>query len=317
MYEWNYYTGLVANTLIGHTKKITMLKFLSNNLALSGSEDSTMKLWNLSSSTCLKTYKGHKGQILYFDIATNDKLKKFNKSNLDKKLKSYLKGILIKNQRDLDKLLDKNYKIISSSSDNTIKVWSLNTGECLATLKGTQVCWLKVMNENIFGASKTSIKNWDENMITKNSHKASTINFSLFDIRFIKYLDDKNNDKLLLLCSNGLIIVWDIKLNVSLKRLDAHTESVNNVQQISDEQILSCSDDKSIKLWNLMAGLNIKTFLGHLSSVLCLKLLTNDTFISGSSDYTVKLWNINSVDCLKTIKNELNISSKNKGRGNK
>ena len=56
-----------------------------------------------------------------------------------------------------------------------------------------------------------------------------------------------------------------------------------------------------------MAGLNIKTFLGHLSSVLCLKLLTNDTFISGSSDYTVKLWNINSVDCLKTIKNELNI----------
>ena len=99
--------------------------------------------------------------------------------------------------------------------------------------------------------------------------------------------------------------------------MDAHTEAVNNVQQISDEQILSCSDDKTIKLWNLMAGLNIKTFLGHLSSVLCLKLLTNDTFISGSSDYTVKLWNINSVDCLKTIKKELNISSKNKSRGNK
>jgi WD40 repeat protein len=67
--------------------------------ALSGSEDNTLKLWDLDSGRELRTFTGHSNSVLEVAIHPD--------------------GL----------------RAISGSVDKTLKLWNLATGEVLATLK--------------------------------------------------------------------------------------------------------------------------------------------------------------------------------------
>ena len=55
---------LTENTkLNGHTKKVKSLSLFSNNLLASGSCDSTIKIWNLTTTLAIKTLNEHKGCV--------------------------------------------------------------------------------------------------------------------------------------------------------------------------------------------------------------------------------------------------------------
>jgi WD40 repeat protein len=72
---------------------------ISNERLISGSSDSTIKIWNILSGECLKTLKGHSGPIWSIQLITND-------------------------------------RVISCSNDKTIKIWDLSTGQCVGTCIG-------------------------------------------------------------------------------------------------------------------------------------------------------------------------------------
>src|SRR4051812_17871424 len=51
-------------TLNGHSLGVTSLKYTRDGKILaSGSEDKTVKLWNLASGKCIRTLKGHTGCV--------------------------------------------------------------------------------------------------------------------------------------------------------------------------------------------------------------------------------------------------------------
>lgn len=67
-------------------------------LSVSGSDDKTLKIWELSSGKCLKTLKGHSNYVFCCN---------FNpQSNL----------------------------IVSGSFDESVRIWDVRTGKCLKTL---------------------------------------------------------------------------------------------------------------------------------------------------------------------------------------
>eukprot|EP01102_Stenamoeba_stenopodia_P013859 TRINITY_DN4545_c0_g2_i2.p1 TRINITY_DN4545_c0_g2~~TRINITY_DN4545_c0_g2_i2.p1 ORF type:complete len:109 (+),score=24.00 TRINITY_DN4545_c0_g2_i2:202-528(+) len=67
-----------------------------------------------------------------------------------------------------------------------------------------------------------------------------------------------------------------------------HSQWVNDIIQLSDDTLVSCSWDKTLKRWT-KEGQLLTTFTGHNHYVQCVMEVDNDTFLSGSSDKTIKV----------------------------
>ncbi|KAI8812325.1 WD40-repeat-containing domain protein [Cladochytrium replicatum] len=94
-------TAKCLKTLRGHVGHVYCLQYdHARNFVISGAQDTTIKIWNLSASrgqqTCVRTLTGHELGVVCLQF-------------------------------------DK-HKIVSGSADKTIRVWDINTGRCLYTL---------------------------------------------------------------------------------------------------------------------------------------------------------------------------------------
>lgn len=91
--------GECKYTLAGHTSTIRCLESLSRRpIAISGSRDSTLIVWNIESGKQICLLEGHQKSIRALKVAGN--------------------------------------KAASASYDHTCKIWNIDTGECLHTLSG-------------------------------------------------------------------------------------------------------------------------------------------------------------------------------------
>ena len=99
---WDYRSvanGIYNGTLIGHTSTVYGLKLVSKDVLASASWDSTIKLWNLTSFTLIRTLSNHTNYIYW----------------------------------SLDFLNDETQTLVSGSLDKTIKLWNWTTGQLLKT----------------------------------------------------------------------------------------------------------------------------------------------------------------------------------------
>ena len=79
----------------------------------------------------------------------------------------------------------------------------------------------------------------------------------------------------------------------SVQTLLGHSNYVNCLTELSNNDIASGSADESIKLWRRDIKGNftcIDTLLGHSNTVYCLTELSNNDIASGSGDESIKLW---------------------------
>jgi F-box and WD-40 domain protein MET30 len=105
---WNWRTGELIRTLEGHTAGIVCLHFNDEILA-SGSQDSNIKVWNFRSGECF-TLKGHEDWINAVQLWSAPK-----QPNQQEPPATFL---------------------FSASDDCTIRLWDLQTRECLMTYEG-------------------------------------------------------------------------------------------------------------------------------------------------------------------------------------
>jgi len=141
-------TGECIRTLIGHMHTVVCLVHVetsSLNVLASGSYDKTIKLWNINTGTCLQTLYGHSDfirslilldrlllasgsydcSIKLWDLKQNKNQYKCIRSLLGHA--SWITSLLFNNETR---------QLISDSADNKIKVWNVETGECLHTFEG-------------------------------------------------------------------------------------------------------------------------------------------------------------------------------------
>ena len=138
-------TGNFLQEFRGHTDLVTCLRVITNNdkhaQLVSGSLDKTIRLWNLETSVCLHTFKTYVTCLDEFvsDMSSYRLISgSWNKSilvwDLDKK---DFKKIDTCHTRDVS-CLKYLYceRFASGSYDNTIKIWSITSLQCEATLRG-------------------------------------------------------------------------------------------------------------------------------------------------------------------------------------
>ncbi|KAF9923420.1 U3 small nucleolar RNA-associated protein 13 [Linnemannia zychae] len=213
-------------TCVGHTEAIgaVALTRKTDGLLLTGSQDRTIKCWDLSTADLDEpdenlrfkshyTIQAHDKDINTIDIAPNDKI--FATGSQDKlakiwnlqegtlvgTCKGHKRGVWSVRFSPVDQCL------ATSSGDRTIKIWSLNDFSCLRTFEGHTNSILKV--------------------------------------------DFMTSGLQLVSCgSDGLVKLWTIRTNECVTTLDNHTEKIWALAVRKDENmVVTGGADSMINMW--------------------------------------------------------------------
>jgi len=183
-------------------------------------------------------------------------------------------------------------RVLSASSDKTVKEWNRETGECLRTFKGHS-CTVRsfVYSEDekriLSAASDGTIKEWDR----KTGDCLHTFKGHHWDVNHINSKRDHHlyhKDDL-----NGHYVRWRKSNTV-----------INSVVYSEDEKrILSAASDGTLKEWNRETGECMRTFNGHSKEVNSAVYSKDEKrILSAASDGMIKEWDRETGDCLRTFK---------------
>ena len=111
---------------------------------------------------------------------------------------------------------------------------------------------------------------------------------SLYEKHVVLNLKNKIKNKRLFLI---LLATNYTNPNLScIQTLKGHEGFVWSIIQLNDNNIASCSADKTINLWDLKTNQCIQTLKGHKESVWSIIQLNDGNIASCSDDETIKLW---------------------------
>jgi WD40 repeat protein len=162
-------------------------------------------------------------------------------------------------------------KIISASSDKTIKIWNVRTGDCIKTLTGhigsVNSVELAPNSQHIISASDDhTLKLWDivsgQCLRTYSGHqdKVQSAIFSINGQLILSGSDDKT------------LKLWDVETGKCLRTYYGHSEKIRTFNFSMDcKKILSASSDNDIREWETESGiclnqLNCSNFIMGLNS---------------------------------------------------
>ncbi|KAF9116164.1 hypothetical protein BGX27_004504 [Mortierella sp. AM989] len=255
--EQNWNRGIhFAKELPGHTEGIYCIQFDDNKI-ISGSRDNTIKIWDLATGFCLRTYMGHTASVLCL-------------------------------QYDEE-------RIVSGSSDTTIIVWDLETGKILQRLAGhaDSVLSLRFEKDIAVSCSKDrTVKIWKistgEMVRTLVGHRAA-VNAVQFSPESALPSPFPGSSRVVVSASGDKTIkIWSFETGDCLRTLEGHARGIACIQ-FEGNIIVSGSSDRSIKIWDIARGECVKTLVGHEGLVRTLQF-TGGRIISGGYDETLKIW---------------------------
>jgi WD40 repeat protein len=200
-------------------------------------------------------------------------------------------------------------KLISSSFDQTIKIWDLESGSCLQILQLQAPVYRIAINQDstilASGSNCGDILLWDivTGKILKRlvGHKLTVVDLSF---------QPEGN----LLASSSFdtsIKIWNLDTEDCVNTLIGHTHLVFSVNfNFQGTQVVSSGLDKSIKIWDVDSGQCLQTIQKHNKTVIDVMFSPNgQQIISGSQDLTVRIWDevtLHNWECTKILQGHEN-----------
>jgi WD40 repeat protein len=245
--------------------------------AASGSDDMTVKIWNLETGEYRATLIGHTGEVNCVAIRPDGK------------------------------------RIVSASSDKSVRVWDTCSGKEVAKLMGHQFGVTSVVSlaDNARALSSSpgekALRLWELaagkclKIIFFDGH-ADYVNCSAANSAGTQALTGHRN---------GMVLQWDIETGRLLRTYRGHLSMVTSVRFTPDGRyVISGSEDKTLKVWEVAGGACVGTLEGHLSSIGSVAISPDGSLIAstGFDDGTVRLWDRKLGVCLQVIGSEDTLS---------
>ena len=192
----------------------------------------------------------------------------------------------------VDKVLK---KFISASRDKSIKVWDLEAGKCLKTIKNQQPIIANALipnNKFISAFENKTIKIWDLNTyecINTLESEADVLSLCLI-----------NENHIACSCDDGSINIWDLTTLTKVKS-SKKDDCLLKLKLVYESKLIGCSSDNKIMILNLDTFECIKVLDGHSDKIYSLELTSDGNLLSCSEDKTVKLWELETGELLKSI----------------
>jgi WD40 repeat protein/tetratricopeptide (TPR) repeat protein len=311
--------ALPVNTLKGHEGWVNSVGFSPDGKQLaSGSEDKTIKIWDVTTGKVLNTLKGHEGWVNSVGFSPDGKQLASGSGDKTIKIWDVTTGKVLNTLKGHEDSVwsvgfsPDGKQLASGSGDKTIKIWDVTTGKVLNTLKGHE-SWVYSVGfspdgkQLASGSGDTTIKIWDVTtgkvLNTLKGHEDSV--FSAGFSPDGKKLASGSEDK--------TIKIWDVTTGKILNTLPSeryankgHQSSVRSVGFSPDgQQLASGSRDKTIKIWDVTTGKVLNTLKGHESLVNSVEFSPDgQQLASGSRDKTIKIWNVTTGKVLNTLPSE-------------
>jgi len=263
--------AVLERTLWGHKGWVHSLAISPDGTwAASGSEDMTVRIWDLETGRRLATLEGHTDQVRSVAI-TPDGMRILSGS-VDKTVRIWEAG----SWRKLAKLdghtgdvwsviaLRDNARALSCGFDKTLRLWDLATGKCLKAI----ACGTERADE----------------VFSVDVHPAGTQALSGH--------------------RDGRVRLWNLETGQCSATLKGHSGIVKSVRITPDGRIaVSGSDDTTVKIWDLEAGACVGTLEGHKDMVPSVAVSSDGVLIAstGATDLTVRIWDWRSGTCVQVI----------------
>ena len=289
--------------LEGHVNDVTCAALVPDSRRLvSGSADSTLRIWDLESGECLRMLRGHRRGVICLALSLDGRT------------------------------------LVSGGTDGTLRVWDINSGECLRILEGhreregwvTSVALTPDGRQVVSGSWDCTLRVWELDsgeclqVLSGHTDSVHSVALSADGRQVVSGSVDKT------------LRLWDLNSGECLRVLHGHTDSVHSVAVAPDgRQVVSGSRDRTLRVWNLDSGECLKvlhehpivvesvvlsvdgrllvcggegrlvrildlerreyvrTLVGHKMAVLCLALSIDFRWlISGSEDHMLRVWDL-------------------------
>lgn len=292
--DWRCVSTLTGHSWVVHSVAITP----DGKTIVSGSEDATIKIWNLATGQLQLTLTGHSNEVKSVAISPNRQT------------------------------------IVSGSWDCTIKLWHLSTGQEITTLghgygissvaispDGQTIASGSCLTGNIF--AHEVIKLWQMGTgkelctLTDSSNEIYSLAFSpdgrtlascspgniltichLATGKKLRTLRGRSvafsPDRLTLASGSdeGTVEILQLGTGHVLRTLEGHAGAIYSVAFSPDgKTLVTGSGDSTIKLWLPDTGRELYTLTGHSGAVNSVAFSPDGrTVVSGSQDGTIKIW---------------------------
>ncbi|NCR32919.1 MAG: NACHT domain-containing protein, partial [Microcystis aeruginosa L211-101] len=307
--------GRESNRLVGHNGSVNSVSFSPDGKTLvSGSDDNTIKLWNVETGQEIRTLKGHYNSVRSVNFSPDGKTLVSGSVDNTIKLWNVETGQEIRTLKGYDSSVNSvNFSpdgktLVSGSNDNTIKLWNVETGKEIRTFKGHDS---SVNSVNFSPDGKTLVSgSWDKTIKLWNVETGQEIRTLKGHDFYVNSVNFSPDGKTLVSGSaDNTIKLWNVETGQEIRTLKGHDFYVNSVNFSPDgKTLVSGSGDKTIKLWNVETGQEIRTLKGHDSYVYSVNFSPDGkTLVSGSADNTIKLWNVETGQEIRTLKGHDNL----------
>jgi len=261
-------TATEDRVLLGHTGPVYAVGFTRDGRhVITGSTDTTLRLWDVASGACRATLMGHRDAVYALAVTPDSRL------------------------------------AVSGSEDESLRIWELASGTCRTVMTGhnSSVCAVSVASDGlrcVSGSYEEVVRVWDLGQGTCTAALAghSDVVWTVTTTPDGRYALSGSEDK--------TVRVWDLRAGTCVGALTGHGGAVRALAVLpSGRHVVSGSADETLRVWDLASGRCLGALAGHSSWVAALAVTpTGSHALSGSWDDTLRLWELGSGACVGVLK---------------
>jgi WD40 repeat protein len=290
----------LRRTLIGHTNWVSAVALTADGRqAVSGGEDRTLRVWDLTRGQCLATLEGHRGPVRAVALAPDGRRAVSGSGDRMLRVWDLASGhclMTIEAHKELVSAVAVSadgHVCVSASWDKMLKVWDLDTGRHITTFEGhveavTGVALTTDGRQAVSASRDGTLKLWS---ITSGQCLSTLTGHSGW-VNGVALTPDCR--QAVSASSDGTLRVWDLASKQCFATLGGRGEAIWAVALTSSGgRAVSGGLDKKLRVWNLADKQHLVAFEGHTESIEGIAITSDDKqAVSASRDGTLKVWDL-------------------------
>ncbi len=192
--------------------------------------------------------------------------------------------------------------VISGSSDRTVKIWDIESGQLLRSLRGhtAPVRAVAVTPDGryvISSSSDRTVKIWS----LETGQLLRGLEGHTAPVRAVVVTPDGHY--VISGSSDRIVKIWDLETGRLLRSLEGHAGWVRAVAVTPDGRyVVSGSSDNTVRVWDLETGRLLYSLEGHAREVRAVAVTPDGRYVvSGADDNTVKIWDLETGRSLRSL----------------